>query len=103
MNWTMNAPSGNGTIWSDDPDNFGVSITVDTLVIVEYSYTPYEPFLLPIMFVIGMVGLGAMFIGLLYGGHKIQHHEYRAGFIYGVILFFTGLALLISWLWSAMG
>jgi len=55
--------------------------------------------LLPFTFVFGMTGLAALFIGPMYGIHKIRHKEYRNGFIYAVIIFSIGFALFISWLW----
>ena len=63
-----------------------------------FTFVPSQ-FLLPLTFVFGMVGLASLFIGPLYGIHKIRHKEYRNGFIYAVIIFSIGFALFISWLW----
>lgn len=72
----------------------------DTTWFVYYMLVPTPAeFLLPISFVLGMVGLASLFIGPMYGIHKIRHKEYRNGFIYATIIFSIGFALFISWLW----
>jgi len=60
---------------------------------------PLKP-LLPIMFIIGMIGFGGLFGGPLYAIHKIKQKEYREGFINGVILTSIGVAFILAWLWS---
>ena len=57
-----------------------------------------EPWL-PLMFIIGMIGLGASFGGPLYAINKIKHHEYHEGMRMGLILTVTGIAFVLAWLW----
>ena len=57
-----------------------------------------EPWL-PLMFIIGMIGLAASFAGPLYAINKIKHHEYHEGMRMGLILTVTGIAFVLAWLW----
>jgi hypothetical protein len=83
-------------------DNYVTFIPSGNTDIMAY----YEPvgtggavFLLPLTFIFGMVGLACLFLGPLYGIHKIRHKEYRNGMIYAIIIFAIGFGLFISWLW----
>jgi len=67
---------------------------------LEWSFLEPE-FLLPIMFILGMFGLGSMFGGPIYGIYKVKHGEYYEGFKTGLILTVLGVALTIAWLWGA--
>ena len=67
--------------------------------VIEWSFL--EPILLlPIMFILGMFGLGSMFAGPIYGVYKVKHGEYYEGFRTGLIVTVLGVALTIAWLWS---
>jgi len=67
--------------------------------VIEWSFL--EPvFLLPIMFILGMFGLGSMFAGPIYGIYKVKHGEYFDGFRTGLVVTVLGVALMIAWLWS---
>jgi len=67
--------------------------------VIEWSFL--EPILLlPIMFILGMFGLGSMFAGPIYGIYKVKHDEYYEGFRTGLIVTVLGVALTIAWLWS---
>jgi len=57
-----------------------------------------EP-LLPMMFIFGMVGLGAMIGGPLYAINKFKKREYLEGFRTGIVVTVIGVALFIAWLW----
>ena len=59
-----------------------------------------EP-LLPMMFVFGMVGLGAMIVGPLYAINKIKNREYLEALKTGTVVTVIGIALFIAWLWPA--
>jgi len=60
-----------------------------------------EPeFLLPILFILGMFGLGSMFIGPSYAIYKVKHKEYYDGLTTGLIVTVLGIALTIMWLWT---
>jgi hypothetical protein len=67
---------------------------------LEWSFLEPE-FLLPVMFILGMFGLGSMFGGPIYGIYKVKHGEYYEGFKTGLILTVLGVALTIAWLWGA--
>ena len=67
---------------------------------IEWSFLEPE-FLLPIMFILGMFGLGSMFGGPIYGIYKVKHGESYEGFKTGLILTVLGVALTIAWLWGA--
>jgi hypothetical protein len=67
---------------------------------IEWSFLEPE-FLLPVMFILGMFGLGSMFGGPIYGIYKVKHGEYYEGFKTGLILTVLGVALTIAWLWGA--
>jgi len=59
---------------------------------------PMEPWL-PMMFIFGMVGLGAMIGGPLYAINKIKKREYLEALRTGTIVTVIGIALFIAWLW----
>lgn len=77
-------------------------IPTDYVTLTVYYYeiptVTFEP-LLPITFIMGMVGLGCLFFGPIYGIMKFRAKDYRNGFIYGVIIFAVGFALFMGWLW----
>lgn len=71
-----------------------------------YPFTGLGPNLpsdlpLPIMSIMGLIGLVSMFGGPLYGVSKFRKKEYRDGAIVGLIFFVVGFALFIAWLWSS--
>ena len=53
------------------------------------------------MFVFGMVGLGAMIVGPLYAINKIKNREYLEALKTGTVVTVIGIALFIAWLWPA--
>jgi len=67
---------------------------------IEWSFLEPE-FLLPVMFILGMFGLGSMFGGPIYGIYKVKHGEYYEGFKTGLVITVLGAALTIAWLWGA--
>jgi len=77
----------------------GDSFTVDTgdTVLISWAIS-YAPFL-PLMFIIGMIGLGAFIGGPVYGVIKFQKHDYYNGFVVSLAVTAVGLALVIGWLW----
>ena len=76
-----------------------ISVTDQTEIIWDVPHEiPVEP-LLPMMFIFGMVGLGAMIVGPLYAINKIKKREYLEGFRTGIVVTVIGLALFIAWLW----
>ena len=66
-------------------------------VIIEW-YSAYQPFL-PIMFILGMIGLFASFVGPSYMVYKFQKKDFKTGVKYGVIFTGLGVALVLAWLW----
>lgn len=80
--------------------NTGASFTVDKGNTVTVLWDiPYVEFLLPLLFILGMVGLTGMFGGSLYAVNQIKNGKYREGFINGVIWVSIGAALVLAWLW----
>ena len=81
--------------------NSGSIITVNTgnsvLVLWDRQIEPW----LPMMFVFGMVGLGAMIVGPLYAINKIKNREYLEALKTGTVVTVIGIALFIAWLWPA--
>jgi len=77
----------------------GTSITVNAgdSVLIQWDI-PIEPWL-PMMFIFGMVGLGAMIGGPLYAINKVKKREYLEGFRTGIVVTVIGVALFIAWLW----
>jgi len=77
----------------------GDSFTVDTgdTVLISWAIS-YAP-LLPLMFIIGMIGLGAFIGGPVYGVMKFKEHDYYNGFVVSLAVTAVGLALVIGWLW----
>jgi hypothetical protein len=67
--------------------------------VVEWGIT--EPItLLPIMFIMGMTGLVALFLGPIYGIILIKQKKYQTGLVLALIVTVTGFALTVAWLWS---
>jgi len=59
----------------------------------------YAP-LLPIMFIIGMFGLGSLFGGPLYAIHQIRQRKYRDALVNGIVITVLGVAFVLAWLWG---
>lgn len=57
------------------------------------------PWLLPYMFIFGMIGMVSSFVGPLYAIYKVKHGDYYDGLRMGVILTAIGMSLVIAWLW----
>jgi len=55
--------------------------------------------LFPLMAIIGIVGLSALFIGPSYGVWKMRKGHYYDGFVNGLIITVIGIALFMAWLW----
>jgi len=55
---------------------------------------------LPIMFILGIIGLLSIFYGLLYGVYKIKKKDYREGLVNATVIISIGSGLVLSWLWS---
>ena len=79
--------------------NSGSTITASTgdsvLIVWDRQIEPW----LPMMFIFGMVGLGAMIGGPLYAINKIKKREYLEALRTGTIVTVIGIALFIAWLW----
>lgn len=78
-----------------------ITPTADIALTVYYTEGPPGVMLplLPITFIIGMVGLGCLFVGPLYAVVLFRKKDYRNALVWGVILTAMGFALFISWLW----
>lgn len=75
-----------------------VSLTPDQDVTITWSYFEV-PWLLPMMFIFGMIGLFSTVGGPIYAYLKIKNGEYYEGCRTGLILTVVGLALTMAWLW----
>jgi len=77
----------------------GDSITVNSGNNVMISWNILiEPWL-PVLFIIGMIGLGASFAGPLYAIDKIKHRQYYEGMRTGLLLTIVGISFVLAWLW----
>jgi hypothetical protein len=92
VNWADGSNSTSREYYASD----NATLTAN-YVLVPYNPTPL---LLPIPFIIGMVGLGCLFVGPMYGISLLRKKEYKNGLIWGVIFTAVGFALFISWLWG---
>jgi len=54
----------------------------------------------PIMFVFGMFGLGALIGGPMYIVYKLKHRDYYEGLVTGILITVVGYAFLYAWLAS---
>jgi len=77
----------------------GTSITVNTNDAVSIIWNITMEPLLPIMFILGMFGLGSMFMGPMYAVYKVNKKDYEAnGFITSLVVTVLGIALFLAWL-----
>ena len=74
--------------------NFTVTTNQTAVILWSISINP----VLPILFIIGMIGMGAMFAGPLLAVQQIKKKNYREGLITGVTVTSLGLALFLAWL-----
>jgi len=78
----------------------GDTFQVDAGDNVLISWVRTLPPILPLMFIIGMTGLGAMLGGPLYTIQLIKAHKYESALVNGLTITVLGVALFIAWLWS---
>lgn len=75
--------------------------TLDEVRFYIYGGTPAETVgWLPIMFILGIIGLLSIFYGLLSGIYKIKKKDYREALINSTVIISIGSGLVLSWLWS---
>lgn len=80
----------------------GNSIMVQTANNIFITWTDsLEPFL-PIMFIIGIIGLISMIGGSLYSIDKLRKGEYVKGLSYGTIYVSLGISFFLAWLWAGV-
>jgi len=77
----------------------GASIYIDANDIVYVQWGATIPPMLPIKFILGMVGLGSMSGGSIYAVLLIKAKEYYEGFRNGAIFLSIGFAFFLAWLW----
>jgi len=77
-------------------DTFQVNAGDNVLI----SWVHTLPPVLPLMFIIGVTGLGAMLGGPLYTIQLIKAHKYESALVNGLTITVLGVALFIAWLWS---
>jgi hypothetical protein len=69
-------------------------------VVLEWSWTHQYALLFPLMFAVGMIGLGFLFISPMYGIYKYRKGDKMAAIITMVVLGTIGIALTVAWLWG---
>ena len=74
-----------------------ISIDANDVVYIQWNYGAI--LLLPIKFILGMVGLGSMSGGSIYAVKQIKSKDYYEGFRNGAIFISIGFAFFIAWLW----
>ena len=74
-----------------------IAVDANDLVYIQWSYGAI--LLLPIKFILGMVGLGSMSGGSIYAVKQIKSKDYYEGFRNGAIFISIGFAFFIAWLW----
>jgi len=84
------------TIW--DGTTLTVNMTADTDLMADYHWVFMGP-LIPFMFIMGMCGLGGLFIGPILGINAIKKKDYQ-GLIPALIIGAIGFSLFFAWLWS---
>ena len=84
------------TITVTSGDTFQVNAGDNVLI----SWVQTLPPILPLMFIVGMTGLGAMLGGPLYTIQLIKAHKYESALVNGLTITVLGVALFIAWLWS---
>ena len=77
----------------------GSFIPVDANDVVYIQWSFGAILLLPIKFILGMVGLASMSGGSIYAVKQIKHKNYYEGFRNGAIFISIGFAFFIAWLW----
>jgi len=76
------------------------SFTSGDSVVVKWEWwRVYEPHV-PIMFIIGLGGLFAMFVGPAYSIHMIKKRRYWDAAVNGFTITAIGVAFFIAWLWG---
>jgi hypothetical protein len=78
----------------------GSSFAINALDNVLITWIKTIPPALPFTFILGMVGLFAIFVGPAYGIYKIQRKDYYEGATTALIITVVGIALFIAWLWG---
>lgn len=84
----------NGTVYGS---NSRFSVFQNVPMRIEWDVT--SPPILPLMFILGIVGLTAMMGSPVYAIAMYRRREYRDALISGMIGFSLGFALFLSWLW----
>jgi hypothetical protein len=78
---------------------YTASIVQGNTYTIEWGFS--EPqFWLPVLFIIGMLGLGCLMGGPLYIIQKIKEHKYYPDMMNGITITIIGFAFFIAWLWG---
>jgi hypothetical protein len=77
-------------------DSFNLTTSDDAYLIWNTPF--YSP--LPMMFIVGIVGLGCLFVGPWIIIDKIRKKEYEKALVTGFIITFTGFAFFVGWVFS---
>lgn len=87
------------TTYSTTSNSFLFMPTSDMVFYVYYYLEPTTGFLLPVMFILGMVGLTGLMLAPLYAVYKIRKKEYLNGLVVCVVFGAVSFGLFIAWLW----
>lgn len=80
--------------------NNTVTLTDGNIYVIEWGVS-LEPFL-PIVFMVGMVGLLMLFIGPSYAVISLKRNDPLNGFLIGLIVTVFGIGFLLVWLWGSV-
>jgi hypothetical protein len=97
VTFTSNIPEAfvnNVRFETGDTGNF----TIGTTTIIEW-WIPYET-LLPIMFIVGMIGLASIFYGMWKSISSFQQKEYLNAGIYAITFIALGSGLFLAWVFA---
>lgn len=95
----------NVKVWGDQGHEIrqidsGSSITINegNMVCIQWDIH-IEPWL-PILFIFGMIGIGATIGGAMYSTSRLKKHKYDKGLTAGIIWVSIGVCLVLAWLWG---
>jgi hypothetical protein len=96
---TLTALNNSTAFWINTAKTNIGTLTAGNTYTIQWSILEPELWL-PLMFILGMFGLGSTFAGPLYAIHLLKKNEYRDALVNGTLITALGIALTIAWLWA---